>query len=147
MNTRREAAEALQKLRHFIGRSQLRCIGEACYGEERQFFYDKVCELAATVEAMPTTGQTDGEAACGCRLMLDDQGSPQLFHCQLHANAGKTLKALKAAVERMEAVSAALPVEKRAEGVSQRGHVQHLAGHLFQHSKIAKAEIAKAEGR
>lgn len=57
------------------------------------------------------------------------------------------LAALKSAAERMEAVSESLPVEKRAVGVSQATHVAHLAGHLFQHSKRARAAIAKATGK
>ena len=61
------------------------------------------------------------------------------------AQRDELLAALKKAVERMEAISEHLPVEKRAVGVSQRGHVQHLAGHLFQHAKIARAAIARAE--
>ena len=62
-------------------------------------------------------------------------------------NEAKLRKALRAAVERMEHVSELLPVEKRHKGVSQRAHVQHLAGHLYQHAKIARAALLKAEGK
>jgi hypothetical protein len=54
------------------------------------------------------------------------------------------LEALKAAIERMEAVAEGIPVENRAEGVSQATHVRHMAGHLAQHAKIARAAIRKA---
>lgn len=63
------------------------------------------------------------------------------------AAAPELLKAFKAAVERMEAVADRIPVQNRHKGVSQRAHVQHMAGHLEQHAKIARAAIAKAEGR
>lgn len=54
--------------------------------------------------------------------------------------------ALEAAIERMEAVSESLPVHKRHKGVSKAAHVAHLAGHLFQHAKIARAALSKAKG-
>ena len=56
------------------------------------------------------------------------------------------LSALKAITERAEAVSEGIHVEKRSNGVSQARHVGHMAGHLAQHAKIARAAIAKAEG-
>jgi hypothetical protein len=66
---------------------------------------------------------------------------------QLREEKAALLKAFKAAVERMEAVSEGIPVEKRSAGVSQATHVRHMAGHLAQHAKIARAAIARAEGR
>lgn len=54
------------------------------------------------------------------------------------------LKAFRAAVERMEAVAERIPVHNRAKGISQATHVAHMAGHLAQHAKIARAAIAKA---
>jgi hypothetical protein len=59
-NTSLQAYHAVKALRGFIGPSQLRAIGDGCRGEERQFFYDKVCELSAIVDRMPKTGETDG---------------------------------------------------------------------------------------
>jgi len=56
------------------------------------------------------------------------------------------LAALEAAVKRMEAVAESIPVHRRAKGVSQATHVAHMAGHLAQHAKIARAAIAKATG-
>lgn len=38
-------------------------IGGLCRGEERQFYIDKVCELAELVGSMPVTYETDGQGA------------------------------------------------------------------------------------
>ena len=59
--TRMQAAEALHKLQGFIGNAQRQVIGALCYGEEKQFFYDKLVELANIVETMPVTYATDGQ--------------------------------------------------------------------------------------
>jgi hypothetical protein len=56
----------------------------------------------------------------------------------------ETLKAFEAAVERMEAVADGILIEKRSRGVSPATHVRHMAGHLAQHAKIARAAIEKA---
>ena len=56
-------------------------------------------------------------------------------------------RAFKASVERMEAVAKRIPVHNRAKGISQASHVLHMAAHLEQHAKIARAAIAKAEGK
>ena len=54
-----EAATAV--LAQFIGKAQRQVMGELCYGEEKQFFYDKLVELANTIETMPVTYATDGQ--------------------------------------------------------------------------------------
>ena len=54
------------------------------------------------------------------------------------------LKAFEAAVERMEAVADGILIEKRHRGVSPETHVRHMAGHLEQHAKFARAAIEKA---
>jgi len=59
--TRLQAGEALFKLSRFISSAQLQAISSLCYGEEKQFFYDKLVELANIVETMPVTYQTDGQ--------------------------------------------------------------------------------------
>lgn len=59
--TKTEAAEALVRLGGFIGRSQMYAISSACRGEEKQFFFDKVVEMAALVQFMPKTYQQDGK--------------------------------------------------------------------------------------
>jgi hypothetical protein len=61
MKTKRDATTALATLHDFIGRSQLSAIGQACYGEEKQFFFDKLVELAAIVSSMPKTYEQDGK--------------------------------------------------------------------------------------
>jgi hypothetical protein len=62
--------------------------------------------------------------------------------CNSHA---ALLAAFKAAAERMEAVAEKIPVENRHESISQARHVRHMAGHLAQHAKIARAAIAATE--
>jgi hypothetical protein len=59
--TRQVAAAAMLYLRDFIGKSQLACVASAMRGEERQYFYDKMVELAALIKAMPHTYQQDGK--------------------------------------------------------------------------------------
>lgn len=52
------------------------------------------------------------------------------------------VEAFNAAINRMEAVADGIPVHKRARGVSQATHVAHMASHLAQHAKIARAALA-----
>lgn len=56
-----EAAAAAGKIKNFISGVELEVIGNACRGDEREFFKTKLVELANTVETMPTTYQTDGQ--------------------------------------------------------------------------------------
>ena len=57
------------------------------------------------------------------------------------------LKAMEAAVERMEAVAEGILIEKRHKGVSPETHVSHMASHLAQHAKIARAALEKANSK
>jgi len=59
--TKMQAATALQQMRGFIGKSQLHAIDQGVWGEERQFFYDKLVEIAQIITTMPVTYQTDGQ--------------------------------------------------------------------------------------
>lgn len=59
--TKPDAVTALQTLRGFIGNIQLRVIGDACRGEEKQYFFDKLVAIADIVTRMPKTYETDGE--------------------------------------------------------------------------------------
>lgn len=54
------ATEALNELRHFLGSLQRRVLGDCCRSEEKQFFFDKLVELAALVERMPKVYGQDG---------------------------------------------------------------------------------------
>lgn len=58
--TKLDAAAALSSLRGFIGKSQLHTIDQGCWGEERQYFYDKLVEMAGIVTTMPETYEQDG---------------------------------------------------------------------------------------
>jgi hypothetical protein len=53
--------KALTTLQHFIGPSQRHAIIAAMRGEERQWFADKLGELARIVETMPATYGQDGK--------------------------------------------------------------------------------------
>jgi len=60
MKTKLESVAALKALRGFIGTSQLRALGDAMRGEEKQYFFDKVVEVAERVGVMPRTYEQDG---------------------------------------------------------------------------------------
>src|ERR1017187_8421416 len=60
-NTKMDAVNALKVLRGFIGPFQLHTVGHGCRGEEKQFFFDKLVELAHTVATMPQTYEQDGK--------------------------------------------------------------------------------------
>ena len=60
-NTMLNAVRALKALDGFIGPSQLHCVANAMRGEEKQFFFDKMVELAQTVSTMPKTYEQDGK--------------------------------------------------------------------------------------
>jgi hypothetical protein len=55
MNGLIEGKAALEELRQFIGKSQLAALRELFTGEERQYFFDKACELRDLVANMPKT--------------------------------------------------------------------------------------------
>lgn len=76
-----------------------------------------------------------------------DRRDPQLRPTIVrdHNAAPGLAEALEKAVERMEAVAEGIPVHNRAKGVSQAAHVAHMAGHLAQHAKKARAALAAAE--
>jgi hypothetical protein len=59
-HTKLEAVAAMKALHGFIGESQRSCLADAMRGEEKQFFFDKLCELADRVAKMPETYQTEG---------------------------------------------------------------------------------------
>lgn len=53
--TLKKGLAALESLFGFMNRNQIRCVRELMKGEEKQFFIDKMIELAAVVEKMPAT--------------------------------------------------------------------------------------------
>lgn len=62
MKTLTETTAALNSLNPFIGSAQKQVIGSlAHHGEEREFFRDKLCTLAALVAGMPKTYEQDGK--------------------------------------------------------------------------------------
>ena len=60
LKTRADAMAALKELEYFMGPLQRRCVIENFRGEERQYFYDLMCELAERVRTMPHSYQQDG---------------------------------------------------------------------------------------
>lgn len=57
------AAAAAHVVAPFMSVTQLRVMGDACRGPERQFFIQKFIDLAELVEAMPKTYEQDGKGA------------------------------------------------------------------------------------
>ncbi len=64
---------------------------------------------------------------------------------RLKAINADLLEALRNLAERAEDVSENIDPRKRYEGVTILQHVCHMAAHLAEHAKIARAAIAKAE--
>jgi len=60
MRTITETTKDLVTLRGFICSSQLSTLGDCLRGEEKEFFRDKMAEMADTISAMPKTYQQDG---------------------------------------------------------------------------------------
>lgn len=61
MTTKLEAVRALKSINQFIGRTQMLCFGDLMRGEEKEFFFDKACELAERIATMPKTYEQDGK--------------------------------------------------------------------------------------
>ena len=59
--TATQAAAALEQLKGFIGTAQRRVFVDLAFSGERQFFFDKMVELAGIVALMPATCETDGQ--------------------------------------------------------------------------------------
>ena len=59
-HSKTEATQAITILKPFIAGSQLNALGKACYGEEKQFFYNKLVEMADLITSMPETYGQDG---------------------------------------------------------------------------------------
>lgn len=52
---------AAKTLQRFISPAELEVLGNACRGQERDFFKAKMVEMADIVDTMPTTYETDGQ--------------------------------------------------------------------------------------
>ena len=59
--TKLEATEAIKTVRDFMPQSQLTAIADCMRGEEKQFFFDKMVELAKIIKSMPVTYEQDGK--------------------------------------------------------------------------------------
>jgi hypothetical protein len=60
-NTVNDVINALTTLRRFVGPAQISVLGDACRGEEREWFKQKMVELAAQFDAMPKTYEQEGK--------------------------------------------------------------------------------------
>ena len=61
MANKLELAKHIPYLRRFVSTQQLSVLGDACYGEERQWFIDTLVELADRIMTMPKTYEQDGK--------------------------------------------------------------------------------------
>ena len=59
-HTKAEATQAIKILKPFMCQSQISAIGSACYGKEKQFFFNKLVEMADLIASMPETYGQDG---------------------------------------------------------------------------------------
>lgn len=57
---RKSILKTIEAVRPFVPVVQLACLADGLRGEEREFFREKLRELAATIEAMPVTYAQDG---------------------------------------------------------------------------------------
>jgi len=53
--------KAIKNLIHFISKQQMTTIVDACEGEEKQFFFDKLIEYSNRINNMPKTYEQDGQ--------------------------------------------------------------------------------------
>ena len=58
MNT---VTKHIRTLQGFINSSQLSVMVDGCRNEEKDFFFEKLTEMAGIVETMPKTYETDGQ--------------------------------------------------------------------------------------
>lgn len=56
-----QAVMAAPVIRHFLSASQLNAMGNACRGEEKEFFMQKFVDLAQQITFMPKTYEQDGK--------------------------------------------------------------------------------------
>ena len=61
MNGLTEAKTAVEELRQFINPDQLATLNILFAGEERHYFFDKVCELRDLITSMPKTREQEGK--------------------------------------------------------------------------------------
>ncbi len=78
--TKEDARIALNKLKGFLGPAQIFVVKQGFRGEERQFFFDRVVELATIVEFMPKTGEQDGKGGEAMIYLHYFAGGQANFH-------------------------------------------------------------------
>jgi hypothetical protein len=61
MSTKMEAIEAIKTVREYMPTAELNAIAHGCRSEEKQFFYDKLVEMAQIINTMPVTYEQDGK--------------------------------------------------------------------------------------
>ena len=58
--TKMDAVKSLEVLKGFIPTNELSVIGDSCRTEEKQFFFNKIVEIANIIKTMPKTYEQDG---------------------------------------------------------------------------------------
>jgi hypothetical protein len=61
MSNKMEAIEAIKTVREYMPSSELNAIAHGCRTEEKQFFFDKLVEMAERINTMPVTYEQDGK--------------------------------------------------------------------------------------
>jgi hypothetical protein len=56
-----EAIEAIKTVREYMPTAELNAIARGCRSEEKQFFFDKLVEMAQIINTMPVTYEQDGK--------------------------------------------------------------------------------------
>lgn len=59
--TKLDALRAMKSLKGFIAAPQLEVINAGCHSEEKQWFFNKMVEMANVIETMPKTMEQDGK--------------------------------------------------------------------------------------
>ena len=59
--TKLDAIRAIKSMKGFIAAPQLEAISSGCRSEEKQWFFNKVVEMAKVIETMPKTYEQDGK--------------------------------------------------------------------------------------
>jgi hypothetical protein len=97
------------------------------------------------IDAREPTGEVKkNDNNSNCTVFGPDAKANAAFIVLAVNSHDSLVDALRAAVERMEYVAEHIPVSNRHEGVSGAMHVLHMAGHLAQHAKAARAALEKA---
>lgn len=86
--SQKPAFNAIDQLRAYMNRSQLSTVTKCMHGEEKQFFFDKMAELANTIETMPVTYQQDGKGDDALAYLHYFHGGSDWYITELDMDGG-----------------------------------------------------------